>query len=113
MTTEERRRRRFSEDFKKEQVRLIESGKVTLGEVCKLYQVRPYSVQRWLTSYGKKALPGKIVISNGKEFDRIRELEKENRNLMELIGKQQVELVYKNELIRLAKEKLGEDFEKK
>lgn len=113
MTTEERRRRRFSEDFKKEQVMLIESGKTTLGEVSKLYQVKRDSVKRWLISYGKKEVPGKILISNGKEFDRIRELEKENKSLMEVIGKQQVELIYKNELIRLSKEKLGDDFEKK
>lgn len=113
MTTEERRRRRFSEAFRKEQVRLIESGKLKIMEVCKLYQVRPWSVQRWLMKYGKQALPEKIIISNGKEIDRIRELEKENRKLMELIGSQQVELVYKSELLRFAKEKLGEDFEKK
>lgn len=113
MTTEERRRRRFSEDFRKEQVRLIESGKTTVGEISKLYQVKVSSVSRWLFKYGKKEVPGKIIISNGKEFDRIRDLEKENRNLLELMGKQQVELIYKEGLIRLAKEKLGEDFEKK
>lgn len=113
MTTEERRRRRFSEDFKKEQVAHIESGKITIGEVSKLYQVKSANVKRWLVSYGKKKLPGKILVSNGKEFDRIRELEKENKNLMEVIGKQQVKLIYKEELIKLAKEKLGEDFEKK
>lgn len=113
MTTEERRRRRFSEDFKKDQVRLIETGKVTVAEISKLYQVKQDNVRGWLKKFGKKPLPEQIVISNGKEFDRIRELEKENRKLMELIGKQQVELVYKNELIRHAKERLGEDFEKK
>src|SRR5690606_13214053 len=113
MTTEERRRRRFSEDFRKEQVMLIESGKITIGEVSKLYQVKKENVKRWLIRYGKKGLPGKILISNGKEFDRIRELEKANKRLIEVIGKQQVELIYKEELIRLAKEKLGDDFEKK
>ncbi|MDZ7605675.1 MAG: transposase [Cyclobacteriaceae bacterium] len=113
MTVEERRRRRFSEGFRQEQVRLIESGKISSREVCKLYQVKWDSVKKWLIKYGKKELPGKILISNGKEIDRIRELEKENRDLMGVIGKQQVELVYKTELIRLAKEKLGGDFEKK
>jgi hypothetical protein len=53
------------------------------------------------------------MVSTSKEFDRIGDLEKENRKLMELIGRQQVELVYKDGLIRFAKEKLGEDFEKK
>jgi hypothetical protein len=53
------------------------------------------------------------MITTGKEFDRIVDLEKENRKLVELIGRQQVELVYKDGLLRLAKEKLGDDFEKK
>ena len=113
MTTEERRRRRFSEDFRKDQVRLIESGKVTLKEICRLYQVKQSSVKLWLKRFGKKPYAEQIIISNGKEFDRIRELEQENKKFLELIGKQQVELVYKDELIRLAKEKLGGDFEKK
>jgi len=113
MTVEERRRRRFSEDFRKEQVNLIEAGEVTIKEVSKLYQVQIANVKRWLRKYGKSKLPGPIIISNGKEFNRIRELEKENKRLLEHIGKQQVELVYKSELLSMAKERLGEDFEKK
>jgi hypothetical protein len=78
-----------------------------------MYQVKWDSVKKWLLKYGKKELPGRILISNGRELDRIRELEKENQTLMGLIGKQQVRIVYQNELIRLARERLGEDFEKK
>lgn len=113
MTTEERRRRRFSEDFRKEQVCLIENGKVTIQEVCSLYQVKRSSVMFWIDRFGKRPQAGKIIISNGKEFSRIRELEKEIKKLLELIGRQRVELVYQSELIGLAKDKLGEDFEKK
>jgi transposase len=113
MTTDERRRRRFSEEFRKDQVRLIESGKTTIGQVAKLYQVKSQSVRAWLVRFGKKGLPDRILVSTAKEFDRISDLEKENRKLLELIGKQQVELLYKDGLIRLAKERLGQDFEKK
>jgi transposase len=113
MTEDERRRRRFSEEFRKEQVGLIESGKTTVGEVAKRYQVKTQSVRMWLVRLGKKSVPGRIMITTGKEFDRIVDLEKENRKLVELIGRQQVELVYKDGLLRLAKEKLGDNFEKK
>jgi transposase-like protein len=113
MTTEERRRRRFSEEFRKEQVALIESGAATIVEVSRLYEVKRDSVKRWIERYGKQELPPRILITNGKEFNRLAELEKENKRLLELIGRQQVELLYKNELIRISKEKLGEDFEKK
>lgn len=113
MTVEERRRRRFSEGFRKEQVKLIESGNLTIGEVSRLYEVKRDSIKRWLLKYGKKELPGPILISTAKEVDRVKELEKENRRLKELIGEQQVELVYKNELLRLSRDRLGDDFEKK
>lgn len=113
MTTEERRRRRFSEEFRKEQVKLIESGKLTIGEVSRLYEVKRDNVRRWLLKHGKQELPGRILISSIKEVDRIKELERENRRLKELIGSQQVELVYKDELLKLARERLGDGFEKK
>lgn len=113
MTTEERRRRRFSEEFRKEQVKLIESGKLTIAEASRLYEVKRANVRGWLLKYGNQELPGRILISSIKEVDRIKELEKENRRLKELIGSQQVELVYKEELLKLARERLGDSFEKK
>lgn len=113
MTTEERRRRRFSEEFRKEQVHLIESGKATITEIGKLYHVKPDSVRRWVKKYGCTEPPKKIVISHGEEFDRIKELEQENKKLLEQIGRQQVELVYKSELVKMAEELLGKDFKKK
>lgn len=113
MTIEERRRRRFSDDFRRQQVSLIEAGKTTVAEVGKLYEVKPENVKKWLLRLGSKPLPEKILISNGREYDRIKELERENKRLLELIGKQQVDLVYQKTLVSLAKEKLGEDFEKK
>lgn len=113
MTSEERRRRRFSEEFKKEQVQLIESGKVTVKEVSKLYEVKPDNVKKWLDRFGKKKRPGLILVSSPTEYNRLRELEKEIKKLTELIGKQQIELTYKNELIQKAEERLGKDFKKK
>lgn len=113
MTQEERHRRRFSEVFRKEQVALIEAGKMTIAEVSQLYHVRKNNVRKWLERYGNKRPLDPIVISTKSDYDRIGTLEKENKRLLEIIGKQQVELVYKTTLIELAKDKLGEDFEKK
>lgn len=113
MTEEERRRRRFSEAFRKEQVSLIESGQLTIPEVSRLYEVKSSSVRLWVKKYGKHPLPGPILISSRKEIDRLKALEAENRQLKELLGGQQVELIYKEKLLSLAKEQLGDDFEKK
>lgn len=113
MTVEERRRRRFSEAFRKQQVELIESGVTTVREVSIRYEVKPHNVRRWLKRFGKGTFPNQIIISSSSEINRLKDLEKENRKLYELLGKQQAELVYKSNLLRLAQERLGEDFEKK
>lgn len=113
MTVEERRRRRFSEEFRRAQVALYESGQISIADICRLYQVKRENVMRWVKSYGNKPRMEKIVVSFGSELDRLRELEKENKKLLGIIGKQQVELLYQRSLIDMAKNKYGEDFEKK
>ena len=113
MTTEERRRRRFSESFRKEQVGLIESGKLSVKEVSLLYEVKPQNVLLWLKKYGSKELPGRIIVSSSKEYNRISELESEIKRLKEIIGDQQVKLVSQQALIDLTEAKLGMGLEKK
>ena len=113
MTVEERRRRRFSESFRKEHVALIESGKVTVKEVSRLYEVRPENVRRWLRKYGKVDLPEPILIRSRRDIDRMSEVERENRKLKELLGAERMQVVYLEGLLRLADERLGKDFEKK
>lgn len=113
MTSEERRRRRFTETFRREQVTKIEAGDLTISEVCLLYQVRPYSVSKWLKKYGVQALPGPITVISASEVGRVKELEKENENLKKLIGELHIESAYQRGVIRFAKQQLGEDFEKK
>lgn len=113
MTVEERRRRRFSEAFRKEQVALIESGKLTVIEVGRLYEVKPQNVRRWLRKYGTEDLPEPIVIRSKSEVNRLRELERENQKLKEELGAQHMRAVYLEGLVTLARERLGEDFEKK
>lgn len=113
LTTEERRRRRFSESFRKEQVALIESGEKTVSQVSQQSQAKPDSVKRWLDKYGKKERPKPILIQTMEDVNRIKALERENAHLKQVIGQQQVELLYQKECLALAKERLGAEFEKK
>lgn len=113
MTTEERRRRRFSAAFRKEQVRLIESGKVSVHEVSKLYEVKVQNVKNWVKKFGSKELPKTIIITNSTDYNRLRDLEKQIKELNQIIGEQQVKLLIQEKLLSKAKEQLGADFEKK
>jgi transposase len=113
MTTEERRRRRFSASFRREQVKLIETGKATIIELSRLYEVRPDNVRKWVKKFGTKKAPETIIITNSSEINRLKNLEKENLKLKQIIGEQQVRLIYLEQLTTLAKDQLGDEFEKK
>lgn len=113
MTTEERRRRRFSESFRREQVGLIEKGELSIPEVCRLYEVSYTAVRRWVQKFGSVPLAPRLLVQSSRDVDRLRDLEKENKKLKMIIGEQQVELLYKTALLGKAKLQLGEDFEKK
>lgn len=113
MTVEERRRRRFSKEFRQEVVEMIEEGKMTVIEASRLYEVKSQNVRAWIKKYGKKEYPTPILVQSTKDIVRLRELEKENRRLKEALGSQQMKVVYLEAVLTLAKEELGEDFEKK
>ena len=113
MTSNERQHRRFSEEFRREQVKLIEKGERTIGQVSQLYEVKRDNVRRWVKQYGTIQRPEMIVIQTQEEVNRIKDLEIQVTRLTEVIGKLHVEMLYKNELLDLAKQQLGPDFEKK
>lgn len=113
LTLEERRRRRFSESFRKQQVAYIEDGSKTISQVAHEFDVKADNVRLWVKKYGVKELAKPIIIQTEEDINRIKTLEKEAAYLKQLLGSQHVELVYLKECLSLAKEKLGEEFEKK
>jgi len=78
-----------------------------------MYQVKADCVKRWVRKYSQNAIPEPIVIGSRNDYDHMKVLEKENQSLKQYIGEQQMRLVYMEQLLALAKERLGNDFEKK
>lgn len=112
MTSKERQKRRFSEEFRRKQVKLIDAGELTIADVSRLYDVRWSSVKRWVEKYGDSSNQGVLIVSRD-QINRIKDLESKNAHLEKLLGRQQVKLAYLQECLSLAKEELGNDFEKK
>lgn len=113
MTYQERLRRRFSENFKKEIVVELESKRLTLKQVSVAYEVKQDNVRKWISKYGKEPLPKRILIQDPGEVNRLSDLEKESKKLKQIIGEQQVKILYLEQCMKLAKDRLGDDFEKK
>lgn len=110
---EKRRIRTFSPSFKKEKVELIEEGKATVLQISKLYKVSSRAIYNWLKKYGKLPSTERVVIEKKSESMKNIELLKKIEQLERIIGKQQVKLMYKEKVIELGGELLGEDIEKK
>lgn len=104
----------FDLDLKLELVRKIEDGKLSAGEVSKIYGVSYTAVRKWLYKYSDLYKSQTRVIvekkSIGKKYkeqsERIRELE-------QALGQKQMRLDYLEKLLERASERLGEDLEKK
>lgn len=113
MQRKERQNRVFSEEFKKDKVQKIEQGKLTVLEVSRIYGVSTVAVYKWRWQYGKYGKDERLVIEKHSEAAKTLSLMNEVSKLEQIIGKQQVELLYKDAIIDLGSDLLGTDLKKK
>ena len=107
-------RRTFSTEFKKEKVLLIEQGKLKVSEVCKMYEVTHTAVRKWLLKYGKSySKTERMVVEKISEEAKTLDLMRKVAELERVIGKQQLQIIYKDAVIQSASELIGENIEKK
>ena len=114
LQTAEKRMRRFSESFKRDKVSEIESKKITIAEISRIYEVSRTSVHKWISLYGKLKTKGeRMVIEKSSEAKRTEALIEKVKELEQLIGQKQVEIEYLNKVIDYGSEAIGEDIKKK
>lgn len=106
-------RRVFSESFKRDKVRLYESGKMTIAQLAKYYEVSETALYKWVDKYRSTPSTERIVVETESDYLELMRLQKRISMMERLIGNQQVELDYKDSLIAAASEHYNEDIEKK
>jgi transposase-like protein len=96
----DKRRRIFSDEFKKEKVSEIESGMLTISDLSRLYSVSSTSIYQWLYRYGNQYKKGiRMVVEKESEAFRSAELLRKVSDLERLLGQKQVEIEYLNRVI--------------
>lgn len=103
----------FSTDFKKEKVFQIEQGKLTVSEICKVYEVSSTAVYKWLAKYGRSTKTERVVVEKISEEAKTLAMMKKIAELERVIGQQQLQLIYKDSIIECGSNLLGQDIEKK
>ena len=107
--------KKYSAAFKQKVVTEIENGKFSVGEANRVYEIGGgATIYNWLRRYGKGHLINKTVLVHMKhESDRIKQLEKEKRELEAALAKTQVRVVVLESVIDAAEQELKIDIKKK
>jgi len=105
---------RYSTAFKLKVIAEIESGKHTIAEARKIYDISGNStVQKWLQKYGKNHLLNKVVrIQMKDEKDKIKELQNQIKALQRALSQSQVDNLCWQSLLEVIEEKYGIDAKK-
>jgi transposase-like protein len=110
----EKMRRKFSTEFKKEKVKLIDEGKISVLELSRIYEVSTTAIYKWLIQYSTKYTRSeRIVVEKISEEQKTKEYQKRIAELEQIVGQQYLQLLYKDTVIKTASEQYGEDIEKK
>lgn len=108
LTLAERRRRSFSETFKRDKVREIELGLVRISEVKRQYNVSDTAIYNWIRRFGtQEKTPERLIIETMSDTIALKELKERIAELERLVGQKQIEVEYYKKMIDLAQEHYG------
>lgn len=114
LSQEDRKKRRFSEEFKRQKVKEIEIKETTVLQVSKAYQVRPNNVYKWIDKYAIKDKKGvRLVVEMESETKRVIALLQKVADLERIVGQKQIVIDFQSKMIELAEEEYQVDIKKK
>ena len=109
-----RQQRIFSEEFKKSKVKDLVEKRVTIKQLCKLYEISRATVYNWLYRYSKDYQKKPIfVVQMESEAQKTLQLLQRVAELERAVGQKQLEIDFLNKLMELGSEEIGFDIKKK
>ena len=114
MRNAEKPYRRFSEELKRDLVKSMDLGKLTVSEVSKLYDVSCQAVYKWLGKYSKHyRRQTRLVMEKKSVSSKLKQQQAQIKELESALGRKQMRIDYLEKLIEIADKDLGIDIEKK
>jgi transposase len=109
-----RKKRAFSEAYKRELVRLFESGKFSVLQLGKLYGIQISVIYRWIYTYSQFNESGyRIIEMKQSSTNKLKVMEQRIKELEKIVGQKQIKIDFLEEMINVAKEELKIDIKKK
>ena len=114
MNEAERRRRHFSDNFKKSKVQELELGRLTISELKRQYEVSSTTIYRWIANFGTmKNKPERIVVETDSDTKELLLLKQKIADLERTVGQKQVLIDFYDKLIDIAEVEFKVDIKKK
>ena len=108
-----RRQRIFSDTFKRQKVKEIDSGLVSVTEVSRLYEVSVQAIYKWLHKYSINHQKGVIqVVQMESEAHKTKDLLARVAELERIVGQKQLQIDYLEKLVEISSEELKLDLKK-
>jgi transposase-like protein len=108
-----RKRRQYSDEFKKQIVGDYESGEFSVRQLERLHGVSDQSIYNWIYKFSTFNEKGfRVVEMKDSSSKKLQELEAKNKELEAALGRKQIQLDYLEKMIELAKSELDIDIKK-
>lgn len=106
---------RYSQAFQQKVVSEIESGKFTIAQARRIYDIKGKStVNYWLNKFGKNHLIAKVVrIEMKDEKDKLKQVEREKHQLESALAQAHLKILCLESLIDCAEDHYQVDIKKK
>ena len=100
--------RRYSESFKLKVLDELSKGNHSKRQVGLLYGIQPSTINEWIKKYNRKDLMNtRILVQTDDELTRIKALQKELKQLKELLIKKDLDKLIDDSYLTVAAKKLG------
>jgi transposase len=114
LSDEQRQNRYFSEEFRKQKVSDIEKKLVTIGQVCRQYQVSRTSVTKWLNKYSPmRKKRERMVHESDSDSYKLKQMQERIKELERAVGQKQMKIDFLEKMIEIAQDDLKIDIKKK
>lgn len=108
-----RKRRCYSEEFKKSIVSDFESGKYSVYQLERLHGVSNVSIYQWIYKYSTFNQQGyRVVEKKASSTSKVKDLEKKVKELEAALGRKQITIDYLETMMEVAKDELDIDIKK-
>ena len=108
-----KKRRKYSEEFKRNIVTEFESGSLSVSQISRLYTIAEKSIYRWIYKFSIfNEKESRIIEMKESSTKKLKELEKKVKELERIVGQKQISIDYLEKMIEIAKDELDIDIKK-